>query len=107
MVTLLISLYQCDEVRTYSTCDRLQMCRDILESLRCGDFGKCDESAVDFKDRCHELYPYAAAFSPPVDNAVDNAVDNTVDNAVDLKMTKVNNIDEADSANILLNGTEP
>jgi len=76
-------------------CGCLQLCIDILESLRRGDFGKCDTVACDFKERCHELYPYALAFSTPIDN-----------NTPDLK-AKANNIDNADSANILLNGTEP
>ena len=74
-----------------------QLCIDILESLRRGDFGKCETVSCDFKERCHELYPYALAFSTPTP---------TDDITPDLK-AKANNIDNADSANILLNGTEP
>ena len=81
----------------------MQLCIEILESLRHGDFGKCDAAAVNFNERCKVLHPYALAFSPPSDTTPDTKADT----AADMKMTKANNIDDAGPANILLNGTEP
>lgn len=43
----------------------LQICTDVLRSLRDGDFGKCDAQLDDYIKQCQKKFPYAAAFKPP------------------------------------------
>ncbi|XP_030745565.1 N-alpha-acetyltransferase 15, NatA auxiliary subunit [Sitophilus oryzae] len=44
----------------------IEICTDILKSLRNGEIGSCTPSQLDsFVQRCHARYPYAAAFKPP------------------------------------------
>jgi len=41
----------------------LQTCAEVLESLRCGDFGQVTQETInDYRTRCHTIFPYANAF---------------------------------------------
>ena len=35
----------------------------MYNSLRNGDFGKCDSEVEQFREHCHQLFPYANYFS--------------------------------------------
>ena len=50
------------------------MAVDVYESMKAGDFGKCDAETESFKEKCHSLFPYTKAFFPPTLN---NVTDNT------------------------------
>lgn len=43
----------------------LQNCTKVLEALRNGDFGHCDDTIEDFMTKCHVRFPFATAFRPP------------------------------------------
>lgn len=43
----------------------LGTCTMVLEALRSGDFGLCEEAIADYTAKCHERFPYATAFRPP------------------------------------------
>ncbi|XP_011499374.1 PREDICTED: N-alpha-acetyltransferase 15, NatA auxiliary subunit [Ceratosolen solmsi marchali] len=43
----------------------LENCTKILEALRNGDFGLCEQAIADYTSKCHERFPYATAFHPP------------------------------------------
>ncbi|XP_070168263.1 N-alpha-acetyltransferase 15, NatA auxiliary subunit [Polyergus mexicanus] len=43
----------------------LQNCTKVLEALRNGDFGHCDDTIADYMTRCHARFPFATAFRPP------------------------------------------
>lgn len=43
----------------------LENCTRVLEAMRNGDFGLCDEAIADYTTKCHERFPYATAFRPP------------------------------------------
>lgn len=43
----------------------LQNCTKVLEALRNGDFGHCDDTIDDYMARCHAQFPFATAFRPP------------------------------------------
>lgn len=42
----------------------LESCTRVLEALRNGDFGLCEQAITDYKAKCHERFPYATAFRP-------------------------------------------
>ncbi|KAG8234817.1 hypothetical protein J437_LFUL015218 [Ladona fulva] len=52
----------------------LQNCIKILNALNSGEFGHCPSQAADYKVRCHEHFPYALAFQPPVTTPHPNAI---------------------------------
>ncbi|KAL6435663.1 hypothetical protein ACFW04_005527 [Cataglyphis niger] len=43
----------------------LQNCTKVLEALRNGDFGHCDDTIADYMAKCHVQFPFATAFRPP------------------------------------------
>lgn len=43
----------------------LQNCTKVLEALRNGDFGHCDDTIADYMAKCHVRFPFATAFRPP------------------------------------------
>ncbi|XP_056647999.1 N-alpha-acetyltransferase 16, NatA auxiliary subunit [Diorhabda sublineata] len=43
----------------------IEVCTDILKSLRNGDLGNCDAQLEEFIKKCYALFPYTAAFQPP------------------------------------------
>jgi len=43
----------------------LQNCTKVLEALRNGDFGHCDDTIADYMAKCHARFPFATAFRPP------------------------------------------
>lgn len=43
----------------------LTTCVSILELLRNGEFGNCENATNDFITKCHKRFPYALAFRPP------------------------------------------
>jgi hypothetical protein len=43
----------------------LENCTKVLEALRNGDFGLCEQAIADYTSKCHERFPYAMAFHPP------------------------------------------
>ncbi|KAM0724811.1 N-alpha-acetyltransferase 15, NatA auxiliary subunit [Formica fusca] len=43
----------------------LQNCTKVLEALRNGDFGHCDDTIADYVAKCHVRFPFATAFRPP------------------------------------------
>ena len=55
-----------------TSCVQLQHALEIYESLQQGDLGKgCEDEIEKFKDRCHEMFPLAEAFKPPVLNNIE------------------------------------
>ena len=42
----------------------LENCTKVLEALRNGDFGLCEQAIADYTSKCHERFPYATAFRP-------------------------------------------
>ncbi|XP_058789166.1 N-alpha-acetyltransferase 15, NatA auxiliary subunit [Phymastichus coffea] len=40
----------------------LENCTRVLEALRNGDFGLCEQQLADYTVKCHERFPYATAF---------------------------------------------
>lgn len=47
----------------------LQNCTRVLQSLRAGDFGTCEDVTEDYVKKCHGRFPYASAFKPPSTSA--------------------------------------
>jgi len=43
----------------------LQNCTKVLDALRNGDFGHCDDTIADYMTKCHVRFPFATAFRPP------------------------------------------
>ncbi|CAH1394311.1 unnamed protein product [Nezara viridula] len=43
----------------------IQNCIDVINSLKDGSFGKCDNELNEYKLKCHEKYPLAVDFFPP------------------------------------------
>ncbi|XP_072945354.1 N-alpha-acetyltransferase 15, NatA auxiliary subunit-like [Epargyreus clarus] len=43
----------------------IQGCIDVLESLREGEFGACEEDIERYVEACRTKFPYAIAFQPP------------------------------------------
>lgn len=43
----------------------IEVCTDILKSLRNGDLGNCDAQLEEFTKKCYVMFPYTAAFQPP------------------------------------------
>ncbi|CAH2087866.1 unnamed protein product [Euphydryas editha] len=53
----------------------IQGCVEVLESLRAGDFGPCEEATARYAQACAAKFPHALAFKPPAepqDCAVEN-----------------------------------
>lgn len=41
-----------------------KVCRDVLDSLRKGELGKCPETIIeDYKEKCHKLFPLSVYFA--------------------------------------------
>ncbi|KAJ8922616.1 hypothetical protein NQ315_007648, partial [Exocentrus adspersus] len=43
----------------------IEICTEILDSLRRGDLGSCDAQLEEFVKECNLRFPYTAAFKPP------------------------------------------
>uniref|UniRef100_A0A671KZ79 N-alpha-acetyltransferase 15, NatA auxiliary subunit n=1 Tax=Sinocyclocheilus anshuiensis TaxID=1608454 RepID=A0A671KZ79_9TELE len=43
----------------------IQICTEVLESLRDGGLGEAKETAELYRAECHKIYPYTLAFMPP------------------------------------------
>ncbi|KAJ8980902.1 hypothetical protein NQ317_011202, partial [Molorchus minor] len=43
----------------------IEICTEILNSLRKGDFGSCDAQLEEYVKKCNKRFPYTAAFKPP------------------------------------------
>ncbi len=50
----------------------LQTALEVLESLRNGDFGKCEKHIDTYIENCHKRFPLAVAFKPLIANHVDD-----------------------------------
>ncbi|XP_033327720.1 N-alpha-acetyltransferase 15/16 isoform X1 [Megalopta genalis] len=42
----------------------IPICTKVLEALRAGDFGDCENTIADYVTKCHKRFPYATAFWP-------------------------------------------
>lgn len=40
-------------------------CLDVMNSLKNGDFGSCEEALIEYKTKCHEKFSLAVDFFPP------------------------------------------
>lgn len=47
----------------------IQNCADVLEALRNGDLGSCDNEVTSFIAKCQELFPYATVFQSVTDKS--------------------------------------
>ncbi len=54
----------------------LQIALEVLESLKSGDFGKCEKHIDTYIENCHKRFPLAVAFKPLIANHVDDVVEN-------------------------------
>ncbi|XP_071055801.1 N-alpha-acetyltransferase 15, NatA auxiliary subunit isoform X2 [Onthophagus taurus] len=43
----------------------IEICTDILNSLKRGDFGRCDDEVESYIEKCHKMFPYSVVFRPP------------------------------------------
>lgn len=43
----------------------LRTCGKVMQALRRGDFGPCDEETAEYKQQCHERFPCSTAFRSP------------------------------------------
>ncbi|CAG9856558.1 unnamed protein product [Phyllotreta striolata] len=43
----------------------IDVCTNVLNSLRAGEFGSCDAQLDEFTKKCNGVFPYSAAFKPP------------------------------------------
>ncbi|XP_076646655.1 N-alpha-acetyltransferase 15/16 isoform X1 [Halictus rubicundus] len=50
----------------------LPNCTQVLQSLRSGVFGNCENTIAEYTAKCHKRFPYATAFRPPETKATAN-----------------------------------
>lgn len=50
----------------------IEGCVEVLDSLRDGDFGKCELAIEEYLVACREKFPFAAAFKPPAPETTDD-----------------------------------
>ena len=72
----------------------LQICEDVLSSLRAGQFGSCDDTKINgYMSHAHSLFPLHRAFTAP-----------SLTNSTDADAAGDNNAAEPTSSPVLPNG---
>lgn len=50
-------------------CCKFQNCREVLEYMCRGYFGKCEAEAKSYQEQCHKLFPFVPSFIVPTSNS--------------------------------------